>query len=414
MRVVLVLVTAFALCACTSLPRNPVPLELLDSGAMPNIPNIPNARYWGDEPPPNISDLAAEVVEQRRMSELDPNTTFLALSGGSDKGAFGAGLLSAWTEMGTRPEFTVVTGVSTGALSAPFAFLGPDYDDELRMMYGGFPKERLFRLRGWLSILPQASVADTAPLAEVIAQFVNEKMLAAVAREHRRGRRLLVQTSHLDAQRPVVWDLGAIAASGAPNAINVFRKVLLASASIPVAFPPIMFEVEIDGQIYDEMHVDGGVVSQATALTAWQEEIDDKISHRPGGPGTLKIYVVRNGRIAPEPQAVEYCLLGIAGRSVATLIKSQGIGDLLSTYAAARIRGGDYYLTWIGEGFVHEYPGPFDPDYMRALSDYGYNLMKSGNAWVRKPPILMDEAERNALERTAVLQGSGQAEAATQ
>jgi hypothetical protein len=407
MRIAIIVVAAFALCACTALPRNPVPLELLDSGAMPNIPNIPNARYWGDEPPANLNDMIAEIAEQRRISGVGNNTTFLALSGGADNGAFGAGLLNAWTEMGTRPEFTSVTGISTGALSAPFAFLGSDYDDELLMMYGGFPAKRIFRLRGWLSILPQASVADTAPLAEVIAQFVDEELLAEVAREHRRGRRLVAQTSHLDAQRAVVWDLGAIAASGAPNALDVFRKVLLASASVPVAFPPVLFKVEIDGQIYDEMHVDGGVVSQATALTAWQEEIDDEISHQPGGPGTLKIYIVRNGRIAPESEAVEYGLLDIAGRSVSTLIKSQGIGDLLSTYAAARIRGGDYYLTWIGEGFVHEYPGPFDPDYMSALSDYGYNLMKSGNAWVRKPPILMDEAERDALERTAALQGSG-------
>jgi hypothetical protein len=224
----------------------------------------------------------------------------------------------------------------------------------------------------------------------------------------------MVQTSHLDAQRPVVWDLGAIAASGAPNSLDVFRNALLASASVPVAFPPVLFEVEVDGQIYDEMHVDGGVVSQATALTAWQGAINKEISHRPDGPGTLKIYVVRNGRIAPEPQAVEYGLLGIAGRSVATLIKSQGIGDLLSAYAAARIRGGDYYLTWIGEDFVQEYPGPFDPDYMSALSDYGYNLMKSGNAWERKPPVLMNATERDALKRTAALQGSGQVEGATQ
>jgi hypothetical protein len=413
MRVAFIFVTAFARCASTALPRNPVPLDLLDSGAMPNIPSIPDARYWGNRPPANLGDIMAEAAERRRISGLDPNVTILALSGGSDNGAFGAGLLNAWTEMGTRPEFTAVTGVSTGALSAPFAFLGSDYDDELRRMYGGFSQKHIFRLRDWLSILPKASVADTAPLAEVIAQIVDEKLLAAVAREHWRGRRLLVQTSHLDAQRAVIWDLGVIAASGAPNALDVFRKALLASASLPVAFPPVLFEVEVDGQIYDEMHVDGGVVSQATAFTSWQVETRNLADQRGESPA-VSIYVVRNGRIAPESQAVEYGLLSIAGRSLATLIKSQGIGDLLSAYAAARIQEGDYYLTWIGEDFVHEYPGPFDPDYMRALSDYGYKLMKSGNAWVRKPPVLMDEASRDALERTAALQGSGQDEGATQ
>jgi hypothetical protein len=337
----------------------------------------------------------------------------LALSGGSDNGAFGAGLLNAWTDMGTRPEFTAVTGVSTGALSAPFAFLGSEYDDELLLMYGGFPQKSIFRVRSLLSILAKGSVADTAPLAALIAQFVDEELLAEVAREHRRGRRLLVQTSHLDTQRAVIWDLGAIAASGAPNALDVFRKALLASASIPVAFPPVLFAVEVDGQIYDEMHVDGGVVSQATALTSWQAEAQNLADQR-GKPPTESIYVVRNGRIAPEPEAVEYGLLKIAGRSVATLIKSQGIGDMLSAYAAARIRGRDYYQTWIGEDFVHERPGPFDPEYMKALSDYGYKLMKSGNAWVHKPPVLMDEVERAALKRPVGLQGSGQVEGATQ
>jgi predicted acylesterase/phospholipase RssA len=289
MRVAFVLVAAFALCACTTLPRNPVPLDLLDSGVMPNIPNIPDARYWGDEPPANLDDIMAETAEQRRMSGVDSNAVMLALSGGADNGAFGAGLLNAWTEMGTRPEFTTVTGVSTGALSAPFAFLGSNYDDELLLMYGGFPRKSIFRLRSWGNILPKASVADTAPLAEVITQFVDEELLAAVAREHQRGRRLLVQTSHLDAQRPVIWDLGVIAASGAPNALDVFRKALLASAALPVAFPPVLFEVLVDGQIYDEMHVDGGVVSQATALTSWQVEVQKNISDQRDESRSLSI-----------------------------------------------------------------------------------------------------------------------------
>jgi len=411
MRVAFVLVAALALGACATVPRNPVPLDQLENAT---IPGIQNARYWGDEPPPNLGDLLDEIAEQRRNSGLDPNVTILALSGGSDNGAFGAGLLSAWTEMGTRPEFTTVTGVSTGALSAAFAFLGPDYDDDLRQMYGGFPKKSIFRLRGWLSILPKASVADSAPLAEVIAQFVDEEMLADVAREHRRGRRLLVQTSHLDAQRPVIWDLGAIAASGAPNAIEIFRKALLASASVPVAFPPILFKVEVDGQVYDEMHVDGGVISQSTALTSWQMDIRENISQRREKLSTTRIYVVRNGKITAEAETVAHSLIAIAGRSVATLIKSQGIGDLLSAYAAAQIRGADFYAAWIGDDFDYDYPGPFDPDYLRALTDYGYNLMKSGNAWARKPPVLMGAAERAVALRAEGLQASGQADAVTQ
>ena len=411
MRIALLLISAFALCACASVPRNPVPPDQLASAT---IPGIQNARFWGDEPPASLDDIAAELAEQRRLSGLDRNTTMLALSGGADDGAFGAGLLNAWSEMGTRPEFTTVTGVSTGALSAPFAFLGPDYDDDLRQIYGGFPKTSLFRLRSWLSILPQASVADSAPLAKVIAQFVDEELLANVAREHRRGRRLLVQTAHLDAQRAVIWDLGAIAASGAPNAIDVFRKALLASASIPVAFPPVLFKVEVDGQVYDEMHVDGSVISGITVLTSWQVDINEKISQRRDNFAAPTFYIVRNGKITAKAQTVDHSLVDIAGRSIFTLLKSQGIGDLLSAYAAARIRGGDYYATWIGDDFVHDHPGPFDPGYMRALFDYGYDLMKSGNAWARKPPVLMDASERAAALRTAGPQENEQAEVALQ
>ena len=160
-----------------------------------------------------------DLLSRRRLAGTDRNAAVLALSGGADDGAFGAGLMAAWTARGDRPEFQTVTGVSTGALSAPFVFLGPDWDDELRRVYGGFPPDRIFATRFLVDILPRASAADSAPLAALIAEFVDERFLALVAREHRRGRRLLVQTTNLDAQRAVIWDMGAIAASGAPSQI---------------------------------------------------------------------------------------------------------------------------------------------------------------------------------------------------
>jgi hypothetical protein len=236
-------------------------------------------------------------------------------------------------------------------------------------------------------------------LAALIEKFADDELLSAVAREHRRGRRLLVQSANMDAQRPVIWDLGAIAASGAPNALTVFRQALLASASLPVAFPPVLIDVEVDGKPYDEMHADGGVISNATALTPWQVDIGKRMADRLGNPRSLTLYVIRNGLVAPEPKTIDYKILGIAGRAVSTLSKSLGVGDLLSAYVAARVRNASYYVTWIGEDFDHEYPGPFDPDYMRALFDYGYALMKSGNAWAEKPPILMGEEERAAFLR---------------
>lgn len=394
MRSVLLLMATVVLGACAALPRHPAPL---DPSASTIVPNIPNARYWGDEAPANLDEYLAEIFEQRRAAQADRNVTMLALSGGADNGAFGAGLLNAWTETGTRPEFTVVTGVSTGALSAPFAFLGPDYDDELRQIYGGFPRKKILRFRTWFDILPKASIADSAPLASLIRQFADEELLSAVAREHLRGRRLFVQTTNLDAQRPVIWDLGAIATSGAPNALEVFRKALLASSSVPVAFPPVLIDVESEGAIYDEMHVDGGVVGQATALTAWQIEVGKRIADQNDGPGSIAIYVIRNGKVTPEPEVIDYKITDVAGRSVSTLIKSQSMGDLLSTYVAAEIQNADYHVTWIGEEFNREYTSLFDSDYMRELFDYGFDLMKEGKAWAEKPPILMGEEERTAM-----------------
>jgi len=383
---------ALLLAACAALPREPVPVEKQPIAA---IPNIAGARYWADEAPDDLANMAEEITRQRSESGLGHDVTVLALSGGADNGAFGAGLLNAWSDIGTRPEFTVVTGVSTGALSAPFAFLGPDYDDDLKEMYGGFPPTAIFKLRTWLSILPRASVADVEPLEALIARFADQKMLDEIAREHRRGRRLLVQTTNLDAERPVIWDLGAVAASGAPNALDVFRKALLASASIPVGFPPVLFEVESGDQSFDEMHVDGSVVSVATVLSDWQVDMDKAATSVSGKKsGRFTIYLIRNGRIAPNPDNVDYKLTSIAARSLDTLLKAQGVNGLLSAYSAAQVRGADYFVTWIGEDFQHEHPEPFDRDYMRALYQYGYDLMKSGKAWFDKPPVLMSSDER--------------------
>jgi hypothetical protein len=358
------------------------------------VPNIPGARYWRSEPPDNIDALVSELLAQRTASGIDADIKMLALSGGADDGAFGAGVLAAWSDRGDRPEFHLVTGVSTGALSAPFVFLGSDWDDELKRIYGGFPSDRIFRQRLLINILPDVSAADPAPLKAIIAEDVTEEFLELVAAEHRRGRRLLVQTTNLDAQEAMIWDMGVIAGSGAPNAVELFRDVLMASASVPGAFPPVLIEATIDGEIIDEMHVDGGVASESTLLEFWQADLEGVFNYRPGTK--LEFYVIRNGRIAPERRAVDYNLLSIAGRSASTLIKNLGTSDLLAAYNAAQLRSGAIYMTWIGEDFDAQYPGPFDPEYMQALFDYGYDLMARGVAWSSKPPQLMTAEERRA------------------
>lgn len=355
---------------------------------MAQIPSIAEARYWGDEPPKDFSQKLEKVREQRKRSGIGRNATVLALSGGGDDGAFAAGILGAWTERGDRPEFTIVTGVSTGALSAPFAFLGPEYDAELRRVYGGgLPRERIYRERSWLAIWPNASLADSSPLAALIADFADMEMLERIAREHRKGRRLLIQSTDLDAQRPVVWDLGAIAASGAPNALQVFRDALLASASMPGIFQPVLFEVEWEGEIYDEMHVDGGVISEDTVLFAWQQDLRQIRESDTAEEGSISLYIIRNGRVTAEPKPTDYELPDIAMRSISTMIKLLGINDLVLAYYAAQEGGIEFNVAWIGDDFNQPYPAPFDPGYMKALYQYGYDLMISGKAWHDKPPL---------------------------
>jgi predicted acylesterase/phospholipase RssA len=187
---------------------------------------------------------------------------YLVLSGGGGNGAFGAGLLAGWTAHGSRPEFQIVSGVSTGALIAPFAFLGPAYDGTLRDVYTRYSTEDLVESRSLLSIVRGDAALSTARLRALIAHYLDDAVIAAIAAEGARGRSLFVGTTNLDAGRPVVWDITRIAAHGTPAARELIYDVILASTAIPGAFPPVMIQVEAHGLRYDEMHVDGGVTSQ--------------------------------------------------------------------------------------------------------------------------------------------------------
>ncbi len=378
------LVLSISVSACTGIVRDPVDISDLND---PQPPGMGQVRYWGDEPPENIDTLVEEIFAQRRASGLISNANVLVLSGGGENGAFSAGILNAWSQSGTRPEFVTVTGVSTGALAAPFAFLGSDYDNELRVVYGGLPPESLFDLRGVFGIFSNASAASSEPLAEIIDMVVDDKFLAEIAREHRKGRRLYVQSSSLDAQRPVIWDMGKIAASGSPDAQRLFRDALLASAAIPGVFPPVLLRVQTPNGAKDEMHVDGGVISQSAFLPAWQLKFQ---KYAPEGLRSTTIYSIRNGKVDPEPEILDPKLTTIAGRSLSSMIKSQGNADLIIGYDLAQRMGARFRVTWIGPDFVTKPTEPFDPKYMQSLYQYGYQKFQSGNLWESAPPELLN------------------------
>lgn len=371
-------------CAGTP-PRNPLPLELTNQAV---IPGIPEARFWGDEWP-KFSMARFETFSdadfQRYFPAIyDTEHNYLAISGGGANGAFGAGLLVGWTEAGTRPEFSMVTGISTGALSAPFAFLGPDYDDELKAVYTTTSTAQIARKRNLIAAAFADSMVDTAPLREMIRSYIDSDVIEAIAREHLRGRRLYIGTVNLDASRSVIWSIGAIAASDYPRKEELIRDVLQASASIPVAFPPVLIPVEADGRTFDEMHVDGGTGSQVFVYPAavdWKE-VTSKLKVR----GTPSVYVIRNSFLDPDYRGVKRGVIPIGIRTIDSLIRTQGIGDLYQIYSLCARDGNVFNLAYIPSSFTEEPKESFDPDYMKKLFDLGYRMAVEGYPWEKTPP----------------------------
>ncbi len=382
---------ALGLAACAATSRNIVPLQFEDEVVVAGVRGS-SIRFWGDEMPPNSDELVRKRWAQVRTAQTQrvtggarPTVVMLAISGGGSDGAFGAGLLNGWTARGDRPKFDLVTGISTGALIAPFAFLGPKYDPALKHVFTTSHTNDIATLHAVRGLLGGSSLASNAPLAKIIASYVNEDFLREVAAEHAKGRRLFIGTTNLDAQRPVIWNMGEIASSGSPEALNLFRKVLLSSAAIPGLFPPGMIKVAANGNVYDEMHVDGGTTRQAFLLPPQfnAKRVDSHIGLKP----VRRAYIIRNGYVTPERAAVKARTLSIGARSVSTLIKEQGIGDLYELYEFARINGITYNLAYIPKSFNVTSTEGFDPRYMAALYNQGFKLGRA-RAWKKKPPYL--------------------------
>jgi hypothetical protein len=378
-----------AIAACSHPTRGPAVPRADTARAMPL--GIPNARFYADGDT-NLMIQEGMRALQREMATLraegkNPTRTrlppvyYLAVSGGGDNGAFGAGLLNGWSETGTRPEFKMVTGVSTGALIAPFAFLGPSYDAALREVYTSMTPESIFRARGISAALFDDAMADTSPLAAIIAKYADEKMFSAIAREYQEGRLLLVGTTDLDSQRPVIWNIGALAVSGKPEALQLFHRILRASAAIPGLFQPVMVDVELDGRKYQEMHVDGGAIAQLFLYPPSLEA--GRLMKR-----ERHAYIIRNARLDPDYAMAERRTIDIAGRAINTMLAASGHNDVLRTYFVSQRDGVDYNLAYIGSDFTAEKTGEFNQAYMRALYQYGYQQAKTGREWHKAPPGL--------------------------
>lgn len=373
-----------ALTGCANIAR-------LDAPPAPAVETLPilgiaNARFWLD------SDPGALVREWREMERRQavatprgrngraPPAHFLALSGGGDNGAFGAGLMVGWTQSGQRPSFDMVTGISAGALIAPFAFLGPDYDRQLREVFTEVAPSDIVRLGSKLrAILFAEALGDTSPLYKLIERHVNAELMAAIAAEYGRGRLLQIGTTNLDLGRPVFWNIGAIAASGHPGALDLFRKILLASASIPGAFPPVLIDVEHEGQRHQEMHVDGGATLQMFLYPPLSDFGADQ--RRRGAARERTAWVVRNGRLDVEWASTERSIISITGRAASSLLHFSAINDIIRIYLTTQRDGVAFRLAYIGPDFRAARGEPFETAYMRALFAYGEAQGRAGNRW---------------------------------
>jgi len=380
---------ALALSGCATLERLPaVPYAQAHQA---NILDIPDARFYvGDTN--RILAVAQKAYQRRSQRTASTTRNFLAISGGGDDGAFGAGLLVGWSDRGDRPEFDVVTGVSTGSLSAPFVFLGRKYDAQLKEVYTETNASMVFEQRApVLAAVASDAVSDTTPLRNLIAERLDSAMIQRIAEEYGKGRLLFILTTNLDQARPVIWNIGAIASSSNPKARDLIINVLRASASIPAIFPPVMLDVTVDGERHQEMHVDGGTVAQAflyppsvsIKLAAARIGVDEKALKT---SRKRVAYIIRNGRFSRAEESVKLQTIAIAKEALSTMIASSGVNDTYRMYLIAKRDGVDFNLASIGDDFAVPYKGPFDQAYMQSLFAYGYERGRAGYHWQKLPP----------------------------
>jgi predicted patatin/cPLA2 family phospholipase len=392
MRMACLMLTSILIVGCSALPRlGAVPDRLAASAVIPGLEGVRYVVGDANDMQRLTRDVAdtwprerAWLAAQAKPSAKLPTSSLLALSGGGDNGAFGAGVLNGWTATGTRPEFLLVTGISTGALIAPFAFLGPKYDAVLRDLYTRNQRADILSIRKWWAILTEDAVADTTPLRMQLQKHIDQAFLDEIALEYDKGRELWISTTNLDAHQRVIWNMTKLAASKHPRSLALFHDVMLASAAIPGAFPPVMIDVELNGIPYQEMHVDGGIMAQVFVYPPNVKLAD--LSHSQDGERERQLYVLMNTRMDPNWAQTQRSVLSIAGRAISSMIHTQGVGDLYRIYLTAQRDQVQFNLTHIPEDFLHDHPEEFDNTFMQALYARGYQQAVSGQAWKKQPP----------------------------
>ncbi|WP_420607311.1 patatin-like phospholipase family protein [Novosphingopyxis sp.] len=363
--IVLILALSLTAGGCTHWPDRPdISVSFQERAQVPGYVDI---RHWSDASEAEWLAWRGKLVSDRTAAGVRGPPSLLAISSGSDKGAFAAGYLHGWTLSGDRPNFSVVTGVSTGALIAPFAFLGSVEDATLRRLYTGIDASDIFKQHALAGITGGPSFASTKPLEALIARYVDEALVDRIAQQHLAGRRLLVMTTNLDAQRGMVWDMGAIATSENPNRIALFRKILLASSSIPGIFPPVLIKVSSGSATFEEMHVDGGTTSSVFALPPNIIFEDSPDLFEKGG----QIVLIYNGQLAPDFDVVKPTAFSIIARALTTVIGEADRASIRSLRRFTDEHGIALDIEAIGADFSATSDKLFDQEQMQKLYTYG-------------------------------------------
>ncbi|MCO6406497.1 alpha/beta hydrolase [Aurantimonas endophytica] len=305
----------------------------------------------------------------------------LMISSGGGSGAFGVGVLAGWTATNTRPRFDVVTGVSTGALIAPYAFLGPAYDKILVHQYTSGVAQELVAINGPFGVFG-SSLLKAEPLKRHVEHFITPYVLNQIAAEHRNGRRLFVLTTNLDIQRGVIWNMGAIAASGNPDALKLFRDVIVASASVPGVFPPVKIQAASNGRQFQELHSDGGSISQILTPPLL---VENALFPERTAQQKVNLYVIVNNALIPEFDVTPNRTVSSLGRAYSTFLKSQAQSELTALYNHALRTGANFHVASIEVQIPYSMLNPLDKNYMHAAYRFGYEQTTSGTLWKDTP-----------------------------
>ena len=385
--------------ACAKSTRTALPVKYADSA---NVSGMDQVSDWGETQSDYFQEDFILSIKQyiKYKPELftnpDSTSDILAISGGGSKGAYGIGLLNGWDDAGDLPEFKLVTGVSTGALIAPFAFLGGEYLDIVAEFYTNVTDEDIFKKKPLRNIIYTDSLASSEPLQILVRENINKELIEKIAEEHKKGRRLFIATTNLDANRLVIWNMGHIAEIGTERAVELFQNVMLASAAVPAALPPVYISMEADGKTFDQMHVDGGAsvevffygaifdIDAGLETLAIEENIE--VKHKP----RVRLFIIRNSIIQPDYKPVEPRILDISARAMTNLIGSQGIGDLYRIYVISKRDGFEYNLAALPDDYSYNATANFDPVEMELLYKMGYEAAKKGYPWKKFPPYFTE------------------------